>query len=57
MRMAGIILVSLWAGVYTGALALALWRRKQYRGAVGTALIATLVLILPGLVEFYKKQM
>jgi hypothetical protein len=49
-----VTLVSLWAGVYTGALAWAYWKAGNRRAGVGTALLAMIVLTGPPLAQLFS---
>jgi hypothetical protein len=40
-------IVSLWGSIYIGSLTPTLWKQKNYRGAVGVAILAGLTLVLP----------
>lgn len=55
-RMLLTVAVSAWACVYTGSVAWALWRQQQFRGAVGMAILALVVLVMPPL-TFMINQM
>ncbi|MNW11243.1 hypothetical protein D3C71_2086460 [compost metagenome] len=48
--------ISLWSSVYVGSLAPQLWRQRNYRGAVGVAVLACLTLILPTLLTLYSEE-
>lgn len=50
-----IFLLSLWAAIYTGSVAAALWARRNYRGAVGAGLLAGTVLVIPTAVQVWIK--
>lgn len=51
-----IFLLSLWAAIYTGSVAAALWARRNYRGAVGAGLLAGMVLVIPTAVQVLIKM-
>ncbi len=50
-----IALLSVWACVFVGSLMPSLWRQKNYRGAVMTALLAASALILPVAITLIKE--
>ncbi len=56
MRILPTALISIWACIYTSSLAWALWRRRNYRGGVGTALLALAVLVAPVLIALGVQQ-
>lgn len=56
VRVSVSFLMGAWAGVYTGSLALGLWRRENRRGAVMAAGLAVLSLGMPLGVEWYLGQ-
>ncbi|MBY3620749.1 hypothetical protein HGO21_14430 [Acinetobacter sp. CUI P1] len=47
MKILILAIVSLWGSIYIGSLTPTLWKQKNYRGAVGTAILAGLTLFLP----------
>ncbi|ANA82646.1 hypothetical protein PVOR_19609 [Paenibacillus vortex V453] len=38
---------SLWAAFYVGSLTPQLWRQKNYRGAIGAAVLAGMTMVVP----------
>lgn len=50
-----IAIVSTWASVYVGSLAPQLWRQRNYRGAIGVVILASIVLVLPIVLSIYRK--
>lgn len=47
---------SLWAGFYVGNLIPQLWRQKNYRGAVGAAMLSGLTMVLPVMFSLLNEQ-
>ncbi|TCP53403.1 hypothetical protein EV586_106152 [Tumebacillus sp. BK434] len=55
-RFASVIVVSIWGSVYIGSLTLPFWRQRNYRGAIGIAILAFITLLLPPLITLYAYQ-
>lgn len=55
VQFAGLAAVSIWGCVYVGSLVPQLWRRQNYRGAIGVGVLAGLTLILPILLSLLQK--
>lgn len=51
MRLIAMAAVSVWATIYTGSLSLALWKRRNYRGSIGVALLALCTLVFPTVIH------
>ncbi|MEK5396979.1 hypothetical protein [Paenibacillus sp. FSL K6-2859] len=47
MKIVILWIISLWGSIYIGSLTPTLWKQKNYRGAVGAAILAGLTLFLP----------
>lgn len=55
MRLLILSLVSVWSCIYVGSMSVALWKARQWRGAVGTGILAVVTLVAPPLIHLYTR--